>query len=102
MEKFRRPLLESAVCTGVFAIVFGIVVSCGGGNSVTNDPSGLGTSIVRLFRHGNDPSQVAVPPGANNKAFVAALFQTQGSSGSQLQQSFQATCIIQPDSHLPT
>lgn len=99
MSKLRESLLQSILCTATFAVIFGLIVSCGGGNpmQILTNPTGSTKGVVRLVNH-TTPVNVILPTHSNNLAPVlAALFQTQ-TQGSQLQQTFngQGPCLSGP------
>ena len=77
-------MIESATCTVVFAIVFGIV-SCTGGtpfNIITGpNARSMGWMLSHLF-----PTTAALPHSGTQAPLIAALFQT---SRHPIQQSFQ-------------
>jgi hypothetical protein len=88
MSTTKDRLIESATCTAVFAIVFGLMVSCGGGaplKTITGRPNA--TSIARIVSH-LAPTTAALPPSGTQAPMIAALFQT-SQQASQIQQSFQ-------------
>jgi hypothetical protein len=85
MKRFKESLVHSVVCTTIFAIVFGIVVSCGGGGSSLRQIAGS-SALIRLVADPK-PSMKAIPRGLSDSPLLASFFQT--SSGSQLQQSFE-------------
>jgi hypothetical protein len=87
MTGFKERLVHSIVCTTIFALVFGIIVSCNGGSSSLRQIVGSST-LVRLVADPK-PSMTTIPANASNSPLVASFFQT--SSGSQLQQSFTET-----------
>jgi len=84
MKRFKENLIHSIVCTTIFAIVLGIVVSCGGGGSSLRQIVGS-NALIRLFVDPT-PAMTIIPRGISSSPMVAGFFQT--SSGSQLQQSF--------------
>jgi hypothetical protein len=84
MKSFKESLSHSVVCTTIFAIVFAIIVSCGGGSSSLRQIAGA-SAVIRLVADPK-PSMTAIPRGMSNAPLLATFFQT--SSGSQLQQSF--------------
>lgn len=97
MKRAKDSLIHSIVCTSVFAIVFGIIVSCGsgGGNLMRQITTGNGNVLVRLVNSGR-ASMTAIPTRLSSLPLLAGFFQT--SSGSQLQQSFgeDGPCLLVP------
>jgi hypothetical protein len=94
-----RSVLRSMLCGAAFAVVFGVVISCGGSHISFLNP---GTSqVVRLVSH-TTPVNLAVPFDAiSNKPMMAGFFQVSSSStASQLQQTFdgQGPCLSSPGS----
>jgi hypothetical protein len=88
MSHFKESLVQSVVCTAAFAIVFGIVVSCGGRSSTVQQIVGSSSAaLVRLIADVK-PSMTTIPRSMSSSPLLAAVFQTSSGSGSQLQQSF--------------
>lgn len=86
MTDLKNDLRGSAVCTAIFAAVFGLIVSCNNGKPtiLTRNTTGL----VRLVSH-ITPVMTGLPSNLNStQPFMAALFQAQPQA-SQIQQSFQ-------------
>lgn len=104
----KRPmngLVQSVVCTAVFAVVFGLIVTCGGNNSVAPPPPGGGgggggtpqSQVIARIVSTLKPSINIFPAQASTQKPVLAsmaLFQTGTTPASQLQQSFQANCDL--------
>jgi hypothetical protein len=99
MKRFKESLVHSVVCTTIFAIVFGIVVSCGGGSSSLRQIAGS-SGLIRLLANPK-PSMTVIPKGMSNSPLLATFFQT--SSGAQLQQSFAETgpCFYRSEPPIP-
>jgi hypothetical protein len=93
MNGFRQSLLQSVICTAVFATIFGLIVACNGKSSSFSSNI-LGTSgLARLVSH-TTPVNLAIPRGISSATpLMAAMFQS--SSSSQLQQTFdgQGPCL---------
>jgi hypothetical protein len=95
MNKLRDSLVQSILCTAVFATVFAVIVSCGGGNPLQSFTGS--NRIVRLVNN-TSPINVAVPGKLNGaEPLMAGLLQTQPQT-SALQQSFngQGPCLTVP------
>src|SRR5262245_20823429 len=95
----KDRLIESATCTAVFAILFGLMVSCGGGGSLLKTITGPNatSSIARIVSQ-LSPTTAALPPSGTQAPLIAGLFQTSQQQGSQIQQSFQG---LSCDAFLP-
>jgi hypothetical protein len=93
MNKWNSSLVQSVVCTAVFATIFSLIVACGGGKSIQAITGSSSSSMIRLFNH-TRTAMVSVPAGLSGKQpFMASFFQA--TQGSQLQQSFdgQGPCL---------
>lgn len=103
----KRPvngLVQSVVCTAVFAVVFGLIVTCGGNNPVTPPPPGGGGGggtpqsqpIARIVNAFKASMNIFPAQASTQKPVLAslAMFQTGTTTASQLQQSFQANCDL--------
>lgn len=86
----KNRLIESATCTAVFAVVFGLIVSCTGGRS----------SSPKAWILSHLPPTTALLPQATTLAPRIAslgLLQTSQQAASQIQQSFQgSSCFAFP------
>jgi hypothetical protein len=87
----KESLIKSVTCTAVFAIVFGLIVSCGGGGSPLNSITGTATSMGWILSH-LSPTTAALPKSSAQVPLVAMgmAFQSSQQQASQIQQSFQA------------
>lgn len=91
----KAGLLESIVCTAVFALVFSLVVSCGGSGNIMQTLTATTNATVRLVNH-IKPVMVTIPPKVSStQPFMAAFLQSGSQGSSQLQQSFegQGPCL---------
>ena len=97
MKKLNSSLRECIICTAVFATVFGLIVSCGGGNPMQSLTPTVGNAVVRLVNY-TRPINVALPSNSNtSEPVLAGFFQAQ-TQGSKLQQTFngQGPCLNVP------
>jgi hypothetical protein len=86
MNALKDDLRRSAICTAVFAAVFGFVVACSNGNPTILAQGTRG--LIRLVSH-ITPVMIGLPSNlASSQPFMATLFQAQ-QQASQIQQSFQ-------------
>jgi hypothetical protein len=83
----KEHLIESASCTAVFAIVFGLIVSCGGGSPLSRimHPSALMGRILSS----PSPTTAALPQSSTQAPLLAAMVFQSSQSTSTIQQSFQ-------------
>lgn len=84
----KERLIESATCTAVFAVVFGLIVSCTGGAPLNIIKGPNARSMGRILSH-LSPTTAALPQSGTQAPLIAALFQTSQQSAAQIQQSFQ-------------
>ncbi len=85
----KEHLIESVTCTAVCAILFGLVVSCGGGGSpLSNSLTGPNAKIARILSH-LSPTTAALPRSSTQSPLIAMAFQGSQQQASQIQQSFQ-------------
>ena len=84
----KEHLIESATCTAVFAILFGLVVSCGGGGSLSNSLTGSNAKIALILSH-LSPTTAALPRSSTQPPLISMAFQGSQQQASQIQQSFQ-------------
>jgi hypothetical protein len=84
----KNRLIESATCTAVFAIVFGLIVSCTGGTPLNIIRGPNARSMGWIISH-LSPTTRALPPSGTQAPLIAALFQTSQQPAAQIQQSFQ-------------
>lgn len=89
---FQSQLFQSIACTAVFAAILGVVVSCGGGSNLGTIMNPAGAAIARIANH--PTGHASIYPHSTSGAFLAALFQTSGTTGSQLPESFEGTCDV--------
>jgi len=90
LSRAKERLFESVTCTAVFAIVFGLVVSCGGGApSLLNSIKGTASKspVARILSH-LSPTSAALPHTSTQPPLIAMAFQS-SQQASQIQQSFQ-------------
>jgi hypothetical protein len=87
MNSVKSDLLRSAICTAVFAAIFGYMVACG--DSKTTIVTGNTGELIRLVSH-TTPNMIGLPNDLNsNQPFMATFFQAAPQQTSQIQQSFQ-------------
>jgi len=84
----KGRLIESVTCTAVFAIVYGLIVSCGGGGSPLNSITHGSSSAARILSH-LSTTTAALPRSSTQAPLLAGLFQTSQPQASQIQQSFE-------------
>jgi hypothetical protein len=88
MTNLKNDLLRSALCTAVFAAVFGLIVACSKSSNPTTLP-GNGGGLIRLVSHTN-PIMIGLPNNLNSKQpFIASFFPAAPQQTSQIQQGFQ-------------
>lgn len=91
-KKLKNELLFCAVRSGVFAMIFGLVVACSNNYSTRPVQTVTGQRLIRLVSHLN-PTMIALPSQLNSeRPVLAGMFQTTSAQSSQLQQSFQGEC----------
>jgi len=83
----KERLVESVTCTAVFAIVFGLIASCGGGGFVLNLITRGSSSTARILSH-LSPTTAALPQ-SSQVPLIAMAFQSTQQQAAQIQQSFQ-------------
>lgn len=86
----KERLIESAACTAVFALVLGMVVSCGGGGSVLSGIMGTTSKlpVVRILSH-LSPTSAALPLSSTQPPLITMSLQSSQQQASTIQQSFQ-------------
>ena len=96
----KSRLIESATCTAVFAIVFGLISSCTGGGRLKTITGPTARSMGWIISH-LSPTTAAVPQTGTQAPLIAALLQTSPQAAAQIQQSFQGlSCgAFQPDQY---
>jgi hypothetical protein len=94
----KQHLIHSAVCTAVFALIFGLVSACGGGASITTitsptPPPGTpgSATVARVSTYPAGHSSI-YPKGSG--AFLAGFFFQSAPAPSQLPESFEGTCDV--------
>jgi hypothetical protein len=90
----KNRLIELATCTAVFAIVFGLIVSCTGGGS---SPLNRITGGARILSHLSSAT-AAFPASGAHAPLIAAAYLTTQQQASDIQQSFQG---LSCDSFIP-
>ena len=81
-------LIGSATCAAVFVILFGLIVSCGGGESHSITGPNARLSMPQILSH-LSPTTAALPRLRTQVPLVAMIFQTSQQQASSIQQSFQ-------------
>lgn len=84
----KHTLIESATCTALFAIVFGLIVSCGGGRSLLNLITHASSSGVRILSR-LSPTTASIPQSGTQAPLIAAMAFQSSQQTSTIQQSFQ-------------
>jgi hypothetical protein len=87
MNNLKNDLRRSAVCTGVFAAIFGLIVACGKSNNPTSITGNV-IGLIHLVSH-TTPNMVALPNTLNASQPLLATFFQAAPQPSQIQQSFQ-------------
>jgi hypothetical protein len=83
----KEHLVESVTCTAVFAVVFGLIVACGGSGSPLNRITHGSSSTGRILSH-LSPTTAALPQ-SSQAPLIAMAFQSSTQPAAQIQQSFQ-------------
>lgn len=94
---YKSTFVQSVIRSAVFAVVVGLIVSCGGRSDIMQTLTRTTNPVVRLVNHA-DPTMVPIPAGISGKLPFIAGFLQSGQQGSQLQQSFvgQGPCLNVP------
>ena len=84
----KHRLIGSAICIAVFAILLGLIVSCGGGGSHTITGPSATLSTARILSHLSQTT-TALPHLKTQVPLIATILQTSQPQVSSIQQSFQ-------------
>lgn len=84
----KEQLIKSATCTAVFAVLYGLIVSCGGGGSLLNRITPSSSSTARILSS-LSPTTAALPQSSSRAPLLAAMVFQSSQSASTIQQSFQ-------------
>jgi hypothetical protein len=70
----KEHLIESVTCTAAFAIIFGLIVSCGGGRSLSSIIIGRNAQIARIVSH-LSPTIAAFPQSSAQSPLITMALQ---------------------------